>query len=122
MSEMAHPESDVLLKEADALELRKHLWLSHGHQGVYGDDGEMQCCALDFRRMPFDALSAKVVELRKARLSNALADFGRLAEPGRATPIAQTPARVCAACVGLTANGHVCCEVCGGPLEPGRAE
>ena len=22
---------------------RKELWLNHGHHGLYGDDGEMQC-------------------------------------------------------------------------------
>ncbi|MCH7604968.1 hypothetical protein IID24_03200 [Patescibacteria group bacterium] len=24
-------------------EIRKMLWMGHGHQGIYGDDGEMQC-------------------------------------------------------------------------------
>lgn len=29
------------------------LWLTHGHVGLYGDDGEQQCgvCGLDFKRM-----------------------------------------------------------------------
>jgi len=32
--------------------LRKLLWLNHGHENLYGDDGEMQCpiCMLDFKR------------------------------------------------------------------------
>lgn len=32
--------------------LRRLLWLRHGHYGLYGDDGEMQCgdCRLDFLR------------------------------------------------------------------------
>jgi hypothetical protein len=32
--------------------LRRLLWLRHGHDGLYGDDGEMQCarCRLDFLR------------------------------------------------------------------------
>ena len=32
--------------------LRELLWLNHGHMGLYGDDGEMQCgiCCLDFKR------------------------------------------------------------------------
>lgn len=37
------------------LKLRELLWLSHGHDGLYGDDGEMQCwrCGgLDFKREP----------------------------------------------------------------------
>lgn len=40
---------------------RIHLWLSHGHKGMYGDDGEMQCysCAKDgnsgdYLRCPLD--------------------------------------------------------------------
>jgi len=45
-----------------ALELkyRKRLWLSHGHQGLYGDDGEMQCSecimygVMDYKRDPLD--------------------------------------------------------------------
>ncbi len=34
------------------LTLRRLLWLRHGHDGLYGDDGEMQCghCRLDFLR------------------------------------------------------------------------
>ena len=45
------------LKLAGQVEsLKKALWLRHGHQGMYGDDGEMQCgaCApfglLDWKR------------------------------------------------------------------------
>lgn len=33
--------------------LRKWIWLNHGHlDGLYGDDGEMQCgrCLVDFKR------------------------------------------------------------------------
>jgi hypothetical protein len=34
------------------IELRKLLWINHGHSQLYGDDGEMQCheCGLDFKR------------------------------------------------------------------------
>jgi hypothetical protein len=41
-----------------AQELRHYLWLGHGHRGMYGDDGEMQCieCARfglsDYKRKP----------------------------------------------------------------------
>ena len=35
-------------------ELRKLLWLRHGHDGLDGDEGEMQCntngCMIDFKR------------------------------------------------------------------------
>lgn len=30
-------------REAAEREIRRALWLGHGHRGVYGDDGEMQC-------------------------------------------------------------------------------
>lgn len=42
--------------------LRRFLWLNHGHTGMYGDDGEMQCgeCvpfgAWDYKREPLDML------------------------------------------------------------------
>lgn len=34
------------------LDFRKFLWMSHGHEGLYGDDGEMQCsiCRIDYKR------------------------------------------------------------------------
>lgn len=42
------------------LELRKMMWLGHGHTWMYGDDGEMQCgeCqsfgVVDYKREPLD--------------------------------------------------------------------
>src|SRR6185437_7427288 len=45
-------------------EIRKALWLGHGHEGLYGDDGEMQCniggCMLDFKRDPLGKIIAKL--------------------------------------------------------------
>lgn len=40
-------------------ELRRLLWLNHGHEGLYGDDGEMQCnrCPLDFKRATVEEIS-----------------------------------------------------------------
>ena len=47
-------------EDYDRLEhnLRYEWWLNHGHAfGVqYGDDGEMQCCMVDFKRMPIEQL------------------------------------------------------------------
>lgn len=43
----------------DEQKLREYLWLHHGHDGLYGDDGEMQCgrCKVwDYKRSPIDAL------------------------------------------------------------------
>lgn len=43
--EGTHLEPDVVM------ELRRHLWLGHGHYGIYGDDGQMQCseCGAAYR-------------------------------------------------------------------------
>ncbi len=43
-----------MTKEEEIKQLRKLLWLNHGHLGLYGDDGEQQCseCMLDFKRTP----------------------------------------------------------------------
>jgi hypothetical protein len=40
------------------IELRKLLWLNHGHFQLYRDDGEMQCheCGLDFKRDPVERI------------------------------------------------------------------
>ena len=42
--------------------LRKLLWSLHGHNGLYGDDGEMQCaeCILDFKRGSIDELEYRL--------------------------------------------------------------
>ncbi len=43
----APPMSEPIKAGAgEALEFRRALWLGHGHFGVYGDDGEMQCGAV----------------------------------------------------------------------------
>jgi len=49
--------------------LRRGLWASHGHAGIYGDDGEMQCgeCGIDYKRDSVESIIAKRTEngLRK---------------------------------------------------------
>jgi hypothetical protein len=52
---------------------RRELWLHHGHTGLYGDDGEMQCTKCppgvwDYKRQPLEdveraAFEAKVLKL-----------------------------------------------------------
>jgi len=52
---LVKPRMDML-----ELELRRMMWLSHGHLGLYGDDGEMQCgeClkygCWDYKRTPLE--------------------------------------------------------------------
>lgn len=54
-------------------EIRREWWLNHGHTGMYGDDGEMQCnmCApfgfYDWKREPFEKLAEMVPLIRAAR-------------------------------------------------------
>lgn len=40
------------------IRIRRFLWFHHGHTGLYGDDGEMQCgtCGKDFKRDGIEAL------------------------------------------------------------------
>lgn len=63
--------------EAD---VRRMLWIGHGCQGVYGDDGEMQCNNaslhgfLDFRRQPLDELKEKV-QLSKFKMFQQLQEL-----------------------------------------------
>jgi hypothetical protein len=47
------------------LDLRREWWLNHKcGQLAYGDDGEMQCCMVDFKRTPIDKLRLTVEALR----------------------------------------------------------
>lgn len=50
--------------QAENGELRQLLWLRHGCQGLYGDDGEMQCgqCMLDFKRDSVEKISQRFTE------------------------------------------------------------
>jgi hypothetical protein len=59
MAEMTARERDL---EEENLMLRFALWVGHGHSGLYGDDGEMQCAkccpqgAVDYKRGSAKAL------------------------------------------------------------------
>lgn len=48
--------------------LRREWWMNHGCLGgQYGDDGEMQCCGVDFKRTPMDELCIIVDYKRLAK-------------------------------------------------------
>ena len=51
----------------DEMEIRRALWFGHGHYGMYGDDGEMQCSechpARDFKREPVIDLVRAILKL-----------------------------------------------------------
>jgi len=74
LKEKTHPEEIVDLAR-EILELRKMLWLGHGHKGIYGDDGEMQCgeCMTeygfyDWRREPIEEIKSKIEATNLKRL------------------------------------------------------
>lgn len=60
LSGQAKAQAQAARVEAQELETkyRRRLWLTHGHMGLYGDDGEMQCgkCVADFKRFPLERL------------------------------------------------------------------
>lgn len=55
--------------------LRCRLWLSHGHSGQYGDDGEMQCSACipfgacDYKREPYEQLLGAHLKIALANMA-----------------------------------------------------
>lgn len=61
------------------MDLRREWWLNHGHDGLYGDDGEMQCSRCgpvwDYKRAPMDEIRAAVA---LARLQRVASTFGEL--------------------------------------------
>lgn len=72
-----YPE-DIVAMAHEILTLRRMLWLRHGHTGMYGDDGEMQCgeCAheygfWDWKRTPLDEIESKILAANLKKLANA---------------------------------------------------
>lgn len=62
-------------------ELRQTLWMSHGHQGLYGDDGEIQCntagCMIDFKREPLEQIQERLYVQRLKEYSAARKESGQ---------------------------------------------
>ena len=57
--------STALVEAEDSIrETRQALWVGHGHDGLYGDDGEMQCsvCRADYKRDPLPDLVRKALK------------------------------------------------------------
>lgn len=55
---------------------RKWLWLNHGHDGLYGDDGEMQCG----KCRPYDYLRAPYEQVAEAAVVSLLSENKKLSE------------------------------------------
>ena len=53
--------------ESQLAELREAIWLNHGCQGLYGDDGEMQCskCMIDFKRDSLEKILSVLPKMRE---------------------------------------------------------
>ena len=99
------------------LKYRKSLWMGHGHDHLYGDDGEMQCTqcpgeAWDYRRAPLEVIERAAWFARTTSLP---------------TPAPEATEAECPDCEG---NGFTlrsvneCCghgtpsgECCGDPVE-----
>lgn len=61
-------------------QLRKSLFLHHGHLDLYGDDGEMQCLKCphgDYRRAPIDVLINQALDMaaKESRIDERSACF-----------------------------------------------
>lgn len=68
-----------------ATELRLLMWQGHGHEGLYGDDGEMQCarCGVDFgvhdyKNSPLKDVRETYEKALMARVAQAFSDRDRL--------------------------------------------
>jgi hypothetical protein len=77
------------LSESKELELRRLLWAGHGHLGLYGDDGQLQCgkCQpfYDYRHAPLEEIVQKALTAlttENQRLRTALAAIEPIAEEG----------------------------------------
>ena len=72
-SRVVRPEPDLDIEH----ELRMEWWLNHGHDGLYGDDGEMQCgqChpVFDYKRAPLAEVKAAAEKARLERIKALLA-------------------------------------------------
>ena len=67
-------------------EIRRILWVNHGHQMIYGDDGEMQCgecMILDFKRDSFSKIAKQMVHAAKAEQKRKDAEIARKMDESR---------------------------------------
>jgi hypothetical protein len=64
-------EAELAAVKIREIEIRKILWLGHGHTGLYGDDGEMQCSVCvpvwDYKRHDLVELIVHVMKLLISR-------------------------------------------------------
>ena len=86
LTESGHPQRIVdLAKEIETL--RRMLWLDHGHTGMYGDDGEMQCSECeseygfwDWKRTDIYEIEKKIKEKNLIKLAKEFSEWSKLKE------------------------------------------
>ena len=78
-----YPQTVTDLAE-EILILRRMLWLSHGHTGMYGDDGEMQCneCESeygfwDWKRTDIHEIEKKIREGNLIKLAKEFSEWSK---------------------------------------------
>lgn len=77
-------ELETALKESER-EVRHLLWTTHGHSGIYGDDGEMQCAKCAWHGC-WDYKNAPLEEVRKAYRAAMLERAALPAPPSEGKP------------------------------------
>lgn len=75
LNKRIYPRAVVALAE-EILKLRSMLWASHGHTGMYGDDGEMQCAECiheygfwDWKRTDINEIQSKIMKANMKKLA-----------------------------------------------------
>lgn len=75
-----HPQEMVALAK-EIYRLRTMLWISHGHRGMYGDDGELQCSECiheygfwDWKRTSIDEIESKIQKANLKKLAKSEAE------------------------------------------------
>jgi len=85
-AEKAEAEVAALRESAKDLEMevRQFMWLGHGHFGVYGDDGEMQCSECGTKYGMWDYKREPIEKVRETHLAARFELMGRQQEEAKA--------------------------------------
>ena len=82
--QLAHAKAEIEKVRAESQATREILWLGHGHTGVYGDDGEMQCGAClphwDYKNRPLSDVAITALNALRDDLAAKTAECERLEE------------------------------------------
>ena len=80
LSDDCDKKIEAMVKERDK-GIREYLWLNHAIKGItcthYGDDGEMQCCMIDFKRDSIEDILKIIYKRREEQAIQEYAEGGR---------------------------------------------